>query len=245
MLRLRTFGGLTLQQNGDVITGVPTQRRQLALLALLAVAGDDGISREKILAYLWPEADTERARHTLNQLLYLQRRHTNDPELFAGRKTLRLPAGLIETDVQVFESALAGGRPKEAVEVYQGPFLDGFFLDEAATFEDWATDCRERFAGRYLRALEDLAVDATAAGEYDVAVEWRRRAARVDPLDPRLVAAHVDALLRCGNRAGAIRVLHGHRDRLQAELGLEPDPTLRQLEKQIRSDQGTGRPGGP
>jgi DNA-binding SARP family transcriptional activator len=57
MLQLRTFGGLTLQQDGENITGVATHRRQLALLALLAVAGDEGMSREKLLAYLWPEKD--------------------------------------------------------------------------------------------------------------------------------------------------------------------------------------------
>lgn len=238
MLRLRTFGGLSLQQNGDVITGVPTQRRQLALLALLAVAGDDGISREKILAYLWPESDTERARHTLNQLLYLQRRHTHDPDLFAGRKTLRLPPGMMESDVRAFETAIAEDRPADAVEIYQGPFLDGFFLDEAAAFEEWVSECRERYARRHLRLLDALAAGATEAGEFDVAVEWRRRAARVDPLDPGLVTRHVEALLRCGNRPGALRVLQAHRDRLQSELGIEPEPGIQQLEQRIRTGWG-------
>ena len=238
MLRLRTFGGLSLQQNGDVITGVPTQRRQLALLALLAVAGEEGMSREKILAYLWPEADTDRARHALNQLLYLQRRHASDPDLFAGRKTLRLPPGMVESDVQAFEAAVTGGRAADAVELYQGPFLDGFFLDEAAAFEEWVSEQRERYSRRYLRLLDELAAGATEAGEFDVAVEWRRRAARVDPLDPRLVTCHVDALLRCGNRAGALRALQAHRDRLRNELGLEPEPDIQVLEQRIRAGWG-------
>jgi DNA-binding SARP family transcriptional activator len=238
MLRLRTFGGLSLQQDGDVITGVPTQRRQLALLALLAVAGEEGMSREKILAYLWPEAGTERARHALNQLLYLQRRYANDPDLFAGRKTLRLPPEMMENDVRAFETAIAEGRPADAVEIYQGPFLDGFFLDEAAAFEEWVSELRERFSLRYLRLLDELATGATELGEFDVALEWRRRAAKVDPLDPRLVGCHVDALLKCGNRAGALRVLQAHRERLRSELGLEPEPDIQQLEQRIRAGWG-------
>ena len=39
MLRLRTFGGLTLARGTEDLTGAVTQRRRLALLALLAVAG--------------------------------------------------------------------------------------------------------------------------------------------------------------------------------------------------------------
>lgn len=233
MLRLRTFGGLTLLQDGELITGAPTQRRQLALLALLAVAGDEGMSRDKILAYLWPERDTEHARHLLNQLLYIQRHLNGDSDALDGRKTLRLLPSLVENDVHAFDSALTAGRLDAAVEVYRGPFLDGFFLDGAAEFGDWMADCRERFAHRYLRTLHELAVQATEAGDYDVALEWRRRAVSVDPLDGHLVGVHVEALLRCGNRAGARRALLAHRERLQRELGMEPDPHLKQLEARI------------
>src|SRR6478752_5815519 len=90
MLRLNTFGGLTLTRGTEDLTGAATQRRRLALLVLLAVAGPVGMSRDKLLAYLWPESDVERARHVLNQLLYAQRRQAGSPSLFAGQKTLRL-----------------------------------------------------------------------------------------------------------------------------------------------------------
>src|SRR4051794_26861648 len=90
MLRLRTFGGLTLSRGEENLTGAVTQRRRLALLALLAVARDTGLSRDKLLAWLWPDSDAERARHVLNQLLYAQRRQVGDAALFTGQKTLRL-----------------------------------------------------------------------------------------------------------------------------------------------------------
>lgn len=235
MLQLRTFGGLTLQQDGENITGVATQRRQLALLALLAVAGDEGMSREKLLAYLWPEKDTDRARHTLNQLLYMQRRLTEDPDIFQGRKTLRIYPELIETDVRGFREALDRNDAEAAVAIYRGPFLDGFFLDKAPGFEEWVTEWRQRFARRYLDILDELAGRAQSAGEFDVALEWRRRAAVVDPLDPRLVQAHAEAFLQCGNRAGALRALAAHRERLHDELGIEPELELRQMEDRIRN----------
>jgi len=240
MLCVCTFGGLTLQEDGVPITGAATHRRQLALLALLAVAGDTGLSREKILAYLWPESDTDHARHALNQLLYLQRHHAREPGLFLGRKTLRLQRGLLDCDVWTFEAALAEGEQERAIEVYRGPFLDGFFLDGAGSFERWASESRARFAGQYLGALQTLAEDAAAAGAHDAASEWRRQAAATDPLNSRLVTEYVETLLACENRAGALRVLEAHRHDLRDGLGLEPEPALAQLEARIRGRQDSG-----
>ena len=75
VLRLRTFGGLVLLVGEEPTTGTATQRLRLALLVLLAIARGRGLSRDKVLAYLWPETDLRRARHGLNQLLSAQRRH--------------------------------------------------------------------------------------------------------------------------------------------------------------------------
>ena len=59
MLRLNTFGGLVLQQDGQLHTGPASQRRRLALLAVVAAAGARGVSRDKLLTLLWPESEAE------------------------------------------------------------------------------------------------------------------------------------------------------------------------------------------
>jgi len=73
MFRLRTLGGLTLERDGAPYSGPATQRRRLALLALLAAA-DSAVSRDRLMAHLWPEADPERARHSLDDALSALRR---------------------------------------------------------------------------------------------------------------------------------------------------------------------------
>ena len=65
MLTLTTFGGLALGASGRELGGAAGQRRPLAVLAILAVAGDGGVSREKLVGILWPDADPERARRRL------------------------------------------------------------------------------------------------------------------------------------------------------------------------------------
>ena len=243
MLRLRTFGGLTLARGSEDLTGAVTQRRRLALLALLAVAGPAGMSRDKLLAYLWPESDLERARHVLNQLLYAQRRQVGGDatgeELFLGRKTLRLNPAAIATDVGAFEAAVAAQDPARAAEAYAGPFLDGFFVKEAPEFERWVDEQRGRFAQRAGEAMTDAARRAEAAGDTGGAVSWWRRAAATDPYDARLALALLQAMARAGDRPGALREAARYEARLRQELGVAPDAAFQRAVAAIRTDAPT------
>jgi len=239
VLRLRTFGGLSLARGSEDLTGAVTQRRRLALLALLAVAGSGGMSRDKLLAYLWPESDAERARHVLNQLLYAQRRQVGGDavgeELFLGRKTLRLNPAVIATDVDAFEEALAVDNPARAAEAYAGPFLDGFFVKEAPEFERWVDEQRERFAVRAGEAMTAAARRADAAGDAPGAVSWWRRAGATRPYDARLALGLLHALVRAGDRPGALREAARYETRLRQELGVAPDAPFQQAVAAIRA----------
>ena len=63
MLRLRTFGGLSLEGVDGQLTGRAVQPRRLALLTLLAATNHGrGISRDTLQALLWPDSDAEHAR---------------------------------------------------------------------------------------------------------------------------------------------------------------------------------------
>ena len=233
-LRLLTFGGLTLLVGGESVTGATTRRRRLALLALLAVARDRGLNRDKIHAYLWPERSEEQARHGLNQLLYFQRRHLGDEDLFLGKKTPRLNPAVITCDLWEFEDALEAGTPEVAVQLYTGPFLDGFFLRGAPGFERWADDQRRRFAQQCGAALGALATAASGSGDHLRAVEWWNRAAELNPFDTDAVLCLAEALVAMGDRAAAVRHAQHHQELLRTELGLAPDPRLVQLVNQMR-----------
>lgn len=123
--RLLTLGGLTLVDPSGVIVG--QQRRRLALLALVASAGERGVSRDRLVACLSPESPTEAARHSLEQLVYYLRKRVG-VELFLGTDPLRLNPGVISSDLADFERALQEGHPDRAAGLYRGPFLEGFHL---------------------------------------------------------------------------------------------------------------------
>lgn len=223
MLQLRTFGGLTLARGQEDLTGAATQRRRLAILALLAVSRQVGLSRDKLVAYLWPESEAERARHVLNQLLYAQRRQFEAEGLFLGRKTLRLNPAVIWADVADFEQALDDNDIPKAVGLYGGPFLDGFFLKDSPEFERWVEAQRDRLARRMSGGLAMLAQRATGAGDHRMAASWWRRASEIDPYDSTTALALVQSLAATGDRAGALLAVRRHEELLQRELGVAPD----------------------
>jgi serine/threonine-protein kinase len=234
MLRLRTFGGLTLARGEESLTGAATQRRRLALLALLAVARQAGLSRDKVQGILWPESDAARARHSLNQLLYAQRRQFDSESLFSGQKTLRLNPAVIWTDIGAFEDALDRGEPEAAVGLYRGPFLDGFFLGDAAEFEQWAEAQKERLARRVLEVTTSVARSEAARENHARAVVWWRRASELDPMDAVVALGLVQALADAGDRPGALRQAQRYQEGLRGKLGIEVDERMRGLMEKLR-----------
>ena len=224
-MRLRTLGAVSLERDGAVVTGRSTQRKRFALLALLAAARHRAVSRDKVLAYLWPERDTERARHTLSQTVYALRQELGDDVIIAGVDDLRLGACL-SSDVAEFQKMLDEGDTERAVALYRGPFLDGLFIADAPEFEQWAEAERQRLALLCGSALERMADAARAGADHARAVEYLRRRAALDPLNPKVAVKLMDALVAMGDHVGALRHAKVHSTLLREELDATPDPDV-------------------
>jgi len=248
LLHLKTFGGLSIASNGVPVSGAAQQRKTLALLALLAAAGKSGLGRDKLVAYLWPDADAEHARGLLKQACYALRRDLHQPDLLLGTTQLSLNPVIIVSDVQAFEDALERRADAAAAELYAGPFLDGFYLSDAAEFERWVEAARRRLRDRATAALERLAT-AAATGEYSHAAAWWRRLAALDPLNSRVALGLMKALAAAGDRAGALQAARVHESLLREELGVALDPAVVELTERLRAEAerspGPRRPAAP
>ena len=234
MLRLVTFGGLML--SGEAGIEPVTQRRRLALLAVLAVAGERGASRDKLMSCLWPESPTPTARHALEQLLYELRRHLGN-ELLLGADPLRLNPDVITTDVGSFDQALAQGALAEAVEVYRGPFLDGFFLGEAPEFERWCETERARLAQAHSQTVYRLAREEGERGHHTAAITLWRKLSAAEPLDGRAALGLMRALVAAGDRAGALQSARVYEALVRDELQTDPDPTVTAFLRELRTHE--------
>jgi DNA-binding SARP family transcriptional activator/TolB-like protein len=208
----------------------------LALLALLAAAGDRGVSREKILGLLWPESDLERGRKSLAQAVYALRKEFGAEELITGTTELRLGWDGFSSDLVEFRLALSRGDHAEAASLYGGPFLDGVYLDEAPEFDRWAETERRVLAHDYAEALEHLARAADKAGDLRAAVSWWRKLANADPLNGKVALGLMRALSNQGDRGAALQFYRVYEMLLRQELDIAPESELKRYAEQLKRE---------
>lgn len=201
------------------------------MLAVLAAGGPRGLSRERLLGVLWPEATEERGRHALAQSVYSLRADLGSDAAIAGSTDLRLDPSIIGSDVGDFTSALARGDRETAARLYSGPFLDGFYLSDAPAFERWVEEERARLALAAVAAIEQLVL---ATGE----ITWRRRLTELDPLRGRYAADYMTALAAAGDRVGALAHARAHEVRVRRELEASPDAEVTRLAGRLRAERG-------
>lgn len=239
---LRLFGGASIEGPDGPLAGRAAQRHRIALLALLAATPRGGVTRDKLIAHLWPERDAERARHALSDSVYRINKALGKEAVLAAGDELRLDPERLPSDLAAFREALEEDDWERAIGVYAGPFLDGFHLPKAAEFERWLDGERDRLARRYASALEALAEERAAAGDPTGAVAaWRRRAAH-DRYDSRIAVRLMQALEAAGNRAGALRHARIHARLLEQEFGTGPDPHVLALAERLREAPAPKRP---
>lgn len=235
---LKTFGGLTIAFNEGEPTGAAAQRRRLALLALLAAAGDRGLTREKLIGFLWPESDEERARAALAQALYALRRDLGAENAIEGSTTIKLNETVLPSDVGLFRKAMADGKYSEAAELYAGPFLDGVHLPEAEEFARFVDEERARLAREAADACERAAAAATKSGDHARAAAWWRKRVTLDPLEARATLGLMESLAAAGDRAAALQHARVYETLLSDQLGVAPDAAVSALSEQLRRKGG-------
>ncbi len=223
-----------MERDGRRLTGAAAQPRRLALLALLAASGEQGRTRDHLLAMLWPETDEERARKSLNQALYALRQEMGAEDVFLGIRDLRLNPELVASDLAAFSGAIKAGQLERAAAEYTGPFLDGFHLSEAPEFERWLEEERAGVARDYATALQRLARRAEEGGDHLGAVEWWRKLAAQDPLNAGVAVGLMEALVATGDRTGALLHARVYEVLLQEELDAPPDRQVVALAERIR-----------
>jgi DNA-binding SARP family transcriptional activator/uncharacterized protein HemY len=236
--RLLLFGGAFLEGPDGPLTGRAAQGHRLALLALLAAEHPRPLTRDRLIACLWPQSDSERGRRLLRRALHLLRAALGRDAVHSHGDELRLDAAWLQCDLWEFRAALERRDLEAVLTAYTGPFLNGIYLDEAEEFERWVEVERGHLAACFAEALEALAEQREAAGELRAAVGAWRRLSEQDPYNSHNALRLMQALAAIGGRAGALRHAAEHTALLQAEFGAEPDADVEALAARLREQPG-------
>ncbi|HKP49332.1 MAG TPA: BTAD domain-containing putative transcriptional regulator, partial [Gemmatimonadales bacterium] len=242
-LTIRSFGSPAVMGPSGALGGCAAQRQALALLTLVGASGERGISRDKIVALLWPETDSRRSGHRLSQLVHALRGHLGEDALLSGAGEIRLNPERITSDVAEFNASRSQGELERAVACYSGSFMDGFFLDGSPEFERWVESERAGLARAYGEALETLAIDAEAASDRERASKWWTLLAQHEPLSSRVIMRLMAALAAHGDRAEALQQAQRYEVGVGRELEAEPNPAVLALADRLRRAPPNGAAG--
>lgn len=234
---LRVFGTVALEGPCGAVTGRAVQQRPLALLALLASAHPHGWTRDKLVAFLWPDSDQERARHRLADVTHVIRKSLGEDAIISIGELVQLNRTRVESDVALFLTACEAGDFEAAVGAYTGPFLDGFALSGAPEFERWVEGQRQRLGDTYAEALHALTATAKAGGDQVAVAKWWKRLLAHDPYNSRYVLGLIEALALSGDPANAWLFLDEHERRLREDLEVDPPGDLRRRAGELLAGQ--------
>jgi DNA-binding SARP family transcriptional activator len=233
-VRLITFGGLALWRDGAPVQDPLIQRRQLAVLVFLGSHGQTGASRERLVAHFWPDRPPDRARNSLDQALSAARRTFGPESISVSATTLAVNPACLSLDLLEFDRAVESQAWRDAIAIYNGPFLHGLTLDKAPAFARWMEGERARLARVYAEVLEQLAVEADTDGRSAESIAWWQRLVDADPLSARGTTGLMLALASSGERAAAIELARSYNGRVAEALGAAPDPAIGMLADSLR-----------
>ncbi len=231
MIQLNVLGSLDLRdQAGRTLDHVLAQPKRLALLVYLSLASPrDYHRRDKLVALFWPELDDAHARNALSKAVHFLRRGVGDDAIEVRGDELRVARDKVGCDAVLFDELVELDRLADALALYRGDLLEGFFLEEALGFERWLDDERDRIKRRAALSAQRLALTETNAGRLAEAAEWIRRELDLHPDDEGALRRFVLALHHSGDRAGALREFDRAVRRLADDYGVEPSRETRRV----------------
>ena len=223
-LRFVAFGSSTVRRNGQVVDAQELRLRAKEMLFFFLA--HQVLTKERLVAALWPELSLAKAHSTFHFYLYQVRR------LLGGTAAIsyeggayRLESRQYQYDVEEFHRSLAKAEKtssarrenylREAIALYGGDYLEDIY-------SEWTEETRHSLRRQYLQAMEGLAGHYRAQGSLDEAAEWYRKLLDKDILREDIHRQLIETLIDMGDRAGAIRQSERLQEILREELGAEP-----------------------
>lgn len=246
-LSLSLLGSFQITLDGQPLSGFKSNKAR-ALLAYLVMESDRPHRREMLAGLLWPDWPDREAlanlRFTLSNIRQVIRdQEAEPPFLLVTRDTIQLNSSSdYWLDAQVFAEKVEIDRLlpsaveplQQAVNLYQGRFLEGFSLADSPAFEEWMVFTCEKLARQAASALQFLAATYEQTSDYEQAQTQIWRLLELEPWDETAHQLMMRVLALRGQRSAALAQYQTCCRMLAEELNVEPSQETIKLFEQIR-----------
>ena len=238
-VEVKLFGEFEVVKEGEAI---PIRgAKQRALLALLALNRGSPVSTDRLIDELWGNEQTANPANALQAQIVQLRRSLGASAIITSESGYALDVRADDLDAARFEDLVAEGRRLSAegdLASASAVLADALRLRRGEPLSEFAY---AGFADAERAHLNELTLVATehrveadlGLGHHNELVGELEALCRDHPLRERLWELLILALYRAGRQAEALRAYTDIRDRLVAELGVDPGSSLRDLEGRI------------
>ena len=238
MTTIRLLGGAAATERAHDTHGHASTPRRLALIAMLAIARANGVPRDHAATLLWRDDDDARRRTLLGELLGSLREELGNGAIVERGDIVQLDTSRVTIDVVEFETAADANDIDRAAAAYAGEFLEGFFLEDAVAFEQWASDQRIRLAQRAALVFDEAAARAREQSDDRRLIDALQRRADIEPYAAEPTLRLMLALEVAGDPHAALRVGRTYESRIRTFLETDPAPEVLAETRRLRAIVG-------
>jgi len=237
--------------------GVPTQtgmgRAVKGLLGYLTLFRHRFHAREVLAGLFWGESSEDRARSSLNTTLWRLRKVLEPGSIPVGAYLVTTPTGEIGfnsksdhwIDIEIFEDHIKPilaipsdslkandvSRLENALQLYQGELLEGFY-------DDWALRERERLRSLFVKGQIHLLHHYTHHAAWEQGLACAQNILNLEPLREEIHRKMMRLYFNNGQRAQALKQYEMCRETLASELEILPMEETQILYAQISQKTG-------
>lgn len=250
-LHISLFGKFCAKRDGQILEGFDARKVQ-ELFCYLLLHRDHSLSRETLASVLWPETTTTLSKKSLRQALWQLQSALGSQNEAIPERMLAVDPEWIQLNAQAdlwldvaaleYASNIAQNIPgveldaqkalmlQQAVQLYQGPLLEGWY-------NDWCILERERLQTLYLGMLDKLMGYCEVRQDYETGLQYGMRIMCYDRARERTHRRLMRLHYLNGDRAAALRQFDQCTAALADELGVGPSKHTVALYEQIQADQ--------
>lgn len=225
-LTIKLLGGLTLERDGRHLTSFKTRKAEALIVYL--VCQPRPLAREALASFFWNDSEPKQAQANLRKVLTDCRQHVDD-FLIVDRQSISFNfESDYWLDTVAFEKLLDSAddveRQEQAVALYKGDFLAGFYLRDSVDFDKWALLARERYRLQAGTLLERLTEYNLHHRLYQKGIQYAQQLLALDPLNEKGHRLFMRLLARSGQRSAALAQYAECERLLAEELDVPPMP---------------------
>lgn len=249
LLSICTLGHFSVSRGNELIKDSDWKRRKAkSLFKLLLLAPNRQLLKDRLLEWLWPDSDPERAANNLHRTLFVLRRALQ-PDLSDAAHSHYITfkddilclenEAIAWVDAEEFERLIQLGHDQgDNLQHYEAAraLYKGDFLPEDL-YEDWAQERRETLKTAYGNLLQRLARLYVQHSAYDEALSCLHDLLGLDPANEDAYRDLMRLYTQLGQRHQALHLYQQLRKVLHHDLEVEPSAETDALYRAILEER--------